>query len=362
MRQAVRRHWLRVGRTYLMHVNNAYVRHGPIEPAKLFVSEDITESVNALVGEVKLQIAQADETLGWSDKPDPRLIAACSNPKTCEYLRTYCQAFPGIYAVAKDIPPEHLRVLLDRDILDCAKISPALLSAAGYTPQPAYVHVDAPGIRQELGKLHYPLYFLDYETYSHAIPPFDGYRPHQKIPFQYSLHIRKTPTAPVGHVEFLARKFEDPVPALAAHLKRHLGPEGSVIVWSATFESGRNREMGELYPQFADFMRSLNDRMFDLMLIFKHKNRLYYDSRFKKSASLKVILPVLLPELSYKDLAIQEGGTASASWPVLTSPETPENEKEHLAKDMLLYCQRDTEAMVAILDRVIAETGAVSPA
>jgi hypothetical protein len=71
---------------------------------------------------------------------------------------------------------------------------------------------------------------------------------------------------------------------------------------------------------------------------------------------------VLLPELSYKDLAIQEGGTASASWPALTSPETPANEKERLAKDMLLYCQRDTEAMVAILDRIIAETAAVSPA
>src|SRR5579864_2901009 len=28
-------------------------------------------------------------------------------------------------------------------------------------------------IAQELGKLQYPLYFLGYETYSHALPPFD---------------------------------------------------------------------------------------------------------------------------------------------------------------------------------------------
>ncbi len=93
------------------------------------------------------------------------------------------------------------------------------------------------------------------------------------------------------------------------------------------------------------------------MLILTYKNQLYYDSRFKKSASLKIALPVLLPDLSYEDLVIREGNTAASSWPVLTSPETPEKEKERLAKDMLLYCKRDTEAMVAILDLVTEAAG-----
>lgn len=63
----------------------------------------------------------------------------------------------------------------------------------------------------------------------------------------------------------------------------------------------------------------------------------------------------MCPELSYKSLEIQEGEEASASWPILTSDKTPEREKAKLAKDMLKYCKRDTEAMVCILEKLERE-------
>ena len=44
-------------------------------------------------------------------------------------------------------------------------------------------------IREFLNNLIYPLYYLDFETFSCAIPLFNGTRPYQQIPFQYSLHI-----------------------------------------------------------------------------------------------------------------------------------------------------------------------------
>ena len=86
--------------------------------------------------------------------------------------------------------------------------------------------------------------------------------------------------------------------------------------------------------------------MFDLMQIVKQGH--YVDSRFGGSASIKKVLPVVVPELSYKNLNIQEGGTASSSWPVLTNPATPADQKAQLKKDMLEYCALDTFAMVEI--------------
>ncbi len=216
---------------------------------------------------------------------------------------------------------------------------------------------DAPAIKQELRKLKYPLYFFDYETYGHAIPPFDGYRPYQQIPFQYYLHIQESESADIEHLEFLARSYEDPVPALLLQLKKDIGTKGTVIVWFASFESSRNREMALLYPQYADMLNSINDRMFDLMLLFKFKNHLYLHSEFGGSASLKKVLPVLCPELAYSDLAIQEGGEASASWLTMTSDKTPKDERLRLAENMLAYCKRDTEAMVGILEKVRKEIG-----
>ena len=91
--------------------------------------------------------------------------------------------------------------------------------------------------------------------------------------------------------------------------------------------------------------------MYDLMMVVR--NGYYVDSRFGGSASLKKVLPVLCPELSYNDLAIHEGGTASASWATLTNTNTPTVYRDQLRKDMLAYCGLDTFAMVAIYRKFI---------
>jgi hypothetical protein len=49
--------------------------------------------------------------------------------------------------------------------------------------------IDVNGIKEFLDKLNYPQYFLDFETFMPAIPKFDGTRPYQPVPFQYSLHV-----------------------------------------------------------------------------------------------------------------------------------------------------------------------------
>ena len=192
----------------------------------------------------------------------------------------------------------------------------------------------------------------DYETYGSAIPAFDGFRPYQQIPFQYALFIQESKKSKLKFVEFLAREFKNPIPQFLAHMREHVGPVGSVVVWNAGFESGRNVEMAEQMPEYKDFLLGMNERMFDLMLIFKFRRKLYTHSGFKQSASLKMVLPVICPDLSYDSLAIHEGGTASASWPVLTDKDTPELSKQKLANDMLEYCKRDSEAMVKILEHV----------
>lgn len=56
----------------------------------------------------------------------------------------------------------------------------------------------------------------------------------------------------------------------------------------------------------------MQDRIIDLMEPFKKKQ--YVHPGFEGSASIKKVLPILIPDLSYKNLAIQEGGTASATY------------------------------------------------
>ena len=343
---------IKIGKTNLIYINTDYVRKGEIEIKKLFTTEDVTEQVNEKIPEIKEEIKKALMIMDIEDRLNMRVIEGCKNPKKCEYLECYCKEVPEIYGMAGKIPEKHLLALLNREILSPKKVDKEILKAIGYKPLEKFTEINKEAIRKEFLKLEYPLYFFDYETYSSAIPPFDGTKPYQQIPFQYSLTIKETSKAKAKSREFLARKFENPIPELLAQLKKEIGPKGSVIVWYAPFETGRNKEMGEMYPEYADFLKDVNDRVFDLMLIFKFKNQMYIKSDFQELASLKIILPVMCPELSYDSLAIREGGEASASWPILTSEKTSAKEKALLEKNMLAYCKRDTEAMVGIMERV----------
>lgn len=62
-------------------------------------------------------------------------------------------------------------------------------------------------------------YFLDFETFQQAIPPFDGARPYQQIPSQYSLHVLRAPDAELKHYEFLAEAGTDPRRSVAVSVK-----------------------------------------------------------------------------------------------------------------------------------------------
>ena len=118
------------------------------------------------------------------------------------------------------------------------------------------------------------------------------------------------------------------------------------MVWNKKFECGINRELGERIPGAKAFLDSVNSRVYDLMDIFS--KQYYVHKGFKGGTSIKDVLPVLVPELSYADLAIQEGGTASQCWDKITSEKISQEERAGIARDLELYCERDTYAMYAI--------------
>lgn len=347
---------VRVRRTFLVHVNNEYVRKGDIDPQQLFTSVDITHQVENVMPLAKKEIPRALAVLEWDKTPGFLHVSSCRNPEECESLPCYFSELidDHIYSIATSLPRNKLIAFLERGLLTSAQVPADIMAELGTIALPIakisdpVVTIDKEAIRADLDGLQYPLYFLDYETFFPAVPLFDGYRPYQHAVFQYSIHIVRERGAEPEHYEFLADECVDPAPAIAASLATHINDVGSIIVWNARFEASRNAEVGELLPDTAEFMGSINDRMYDLMTIVK--KGYYVDSRFGGSASLKKVLPVLCPELSYDDLAIHEGGTASASWATLTNANTPTVQKDQLRKDMLAYCGLDTLAMVRLFN------------
>lgn len=350
---------VRISRTFLVHVNNQYIRNGEIDPQQLFTKVDITHEVANVMPMAKKEIPRALAVLDWDRIPGALHISSCSNPDECEFLACYFSELKDdhIYSIATSLSKEKLATFLERGLLKSEQVPTDIMAELGEiklpeTKEESTISVDKETIKSELDSLKYPLHFLDYETFFPAVPIFDGYRPYQQMVFQYSVHVVREPNVEPEHYEYLTEKMIDPAQGIAISLRNHIGDTGSIIVWNARFEASRNAEIGERLPEFANFMASINDRMYDLMMIVK--KGYYVDSRFGGSASIKKVLPVMCPELSYNNLVIHEGGTASASWATLTDPTTSHEAKEQLKKDMLAYCGLDTYAMIAIYRKFLA--------
>ncbi|MDD3149363.1 MAG: DUF2779 domain-containing protein [Candidatus Gastranaerophilales bacterium] len=346
---------MKIGKIYLVYVNNKYIRSGDIDPDNFLYCTEVTAEVEDLIDEVGMDIQLAHKVLDNEGEPEVMILKQCHSPYDCGF-KDYCwKHIPedSIYDISGSLSREKLEFLISKGIIKIKDIPAGMVTKPNglrhlKAVKTEKVFIDAKAIKNELSELQYPLYFLDYETFGPAAPLFDGYRPYQRIVFQYSLHVKKSPEAKLEHYEYLCREIKDPTSELAESLRGVAGQEGSFISWNKSFEMGCNNEMGARCDQYVDFLNSINDRMYDLMQPFKKGYYVHKD--FKGSASLKKVLPVLVPELSYKALNIQEGGAASESWLKVANPELPQAERNQLAQDMLAYCRLDTLAMVEILE------------
>ena len=105
-----------------------------------------------------------------------------------------------------------------------------------------------------------------------------------------------------------------------------------------------------IYPEYTDELKSIINRLKDLMIPFQQK--WYYTPEMRGSYSIKYVLPSLVPELSYNDLEIKEGCTASNTFLSMVNG-TFEGDVEEARRQLLEYCKLDTYAMVKVLDKLL---------
>jgi hypothetical protein len=190
---------------------------------------------------------------------------------------------------------------------------------------------------------------MDFETFATAVPIYDGTSPYQNIPFQFSLHIITKQGAMVEHYEFLAEGKDDPRPTFLAELKQNIGPNGSILVYYASFEKSRMKELAKAFPEYQEWVESINGRIVDLNVPFRDFN--YYHPQQLGSSSLKHVLPVMT-NLSYGEMDIGEGNTASLKFMESTFGDVSEEEHQKIRNDLRLYCGQDTGGMIDILKKL----------
>ena len=340
-----------VSRAELMHLNGECQYP---DLSHLFVREDVTASVEATLPEIPARLAEQRRIIGG---PHPGLTFGpqCFDQRDCPFTE---RCWP-------EVTREHVlslaRVKLSKAWEWMQQGVQAIRDLPLDTRLPLVAQrqvrairqgamIIGPGLADALARLEPPMAFLDFETVQPAIPVWDGCRPWQQVPVQFSCHLLPVDGA-LRQRQWLAEGPGDPRRPLAQALIDACSEARTVVSYWASFESGRVEELAEALPDLAPALLDINRRMWDLHPVVR--DHLYHPD-FLGKFGLKRVVAALLPELAYEDLEVQEGQDASALLTrYLFEPgRFTEAERSVLRRDLLAYCERDTYVMVALLGRL----------
>ncbi len=339
---------LSISKTQLMLINSRECFYPDL--SNLFIIQDATDQVDELMDDVESNVEAFKTVLDRDDEPQVLIGEHCEKPYRCPF-KEYCWedvpekstvTIPGLRWNEKNALIEKGIFRLEDVPVDYS------LTPKQWTYVNSVLHnkpaIDNTAIQQELASLECLIHFLDFETDNPPIPRFDGLRPRQQFPFQYSCHVLHADGA-LTHHEYLHTDMSDPREPLLESLLNHVSDRGSVVVYRKATEEGVLKDLAIAFPKHAARLQSIIDRLWDQLVIFqKH----YTHPDFGGSSSLKRVLPVLVPSLCYDDLdVVQDGLEAQAVWDTMIRT-TDETEKSKLIRHLKEYCELDTLATVEI--------------
>lgn len=321
-------------------------RHGE-GPAQLFEVVDQTDTVLARAIEFNLAAKARTAELFSFVPPPGKLVSAC---RDCDAFSTLCLGV-GIEHSVLEIPKLHykkLSRLSDSGIIDLDSLPGDM--GLNETQQRAVKSATSgtllveKGLNAALQSITWPCHYLDFETVATVMPLYPGHGCHEQILTQFSIHHRDRIDVQPTHSEYLADAFKDCQRELAEALIAALGPQGSILVYSG-FERTRITALQKLFPDLAGSLQAILVRLVDLLPLI---SGYLYHPDFRGSFSIKQVLPVLVPDLSYQELAIHDGDMAITRFAQMARGEISAEEISLTRLQLLHYCKLDTLAMVRL--------------
>lgn len=345
--------------TCLMHLNSSYRLNGTLDLRQLFSIVPMDEEIQTQLDEIPAWLTAIQEHLNRPDQePHVELAALCNNPYECEF-KGHCWANvtrDSIHYISR-ISDKKRRELNDLQVTNVSDVPEDFeLSELQLIQVQAHKnrlpHIETEKIQEHLKQLQHPIHYLDFETYGFAIPKYQGTKPYLWLPFQYSLHVQQTAESALHHFEFLHDTATDPRESFIQHLLQQVQDTGSIVTYSP-FEATILKTLLSAYPEHETKIQGMIRRIWDLATPFAKK--WFYHPEFGGRSSIKVVLPVLVPDLSYDSLAIGEGGTAQAKYLEMIDEKTSDGTKSEIKRNLLEYCKQDTLAMVRIHEKLTSQ-------
>lgn len=345
-----------IARASIRHIDREFVLTREGDYSGLFADTDIGDELEPMIANRGAVVTAARQVVA-GDEPVRETGPHCDVPFTCSF-KTWCGKaaappprwpvglLPGV--TGKNVAAQlAAQGVVDLTTAPADAMSSPMLARIHAATKSGVPYHDTAAIAAETAGWSYPRTYLDFETIQFAIPRWLGTRPFEQIPFQFSAHVQDAHGVVEQHA-FLSTDGSDPRRACAETLARLPGT-GAVIAWNAPFERSCLMGLAVLFDDLAIPLQSLADRLVDLLPVAR---RHYYHRDMRGSWSLKAVLPTF-GLAGYDALGeVQSGTDAQAGYLEAIDPATNPDRRQELRTALLDYCERDTEAVMLVLDRL----------
>jgi hypothetical protein len=342
----------------LMHLNKAC--RAP-DMSNLFASADQSTAVVAALPAIPAQVASMLRVLQIPAPPEVAIGPHCDEPFECPFkARCWPVLPPHHFTTLARLSAKKRTQLESLGVVTIDQIPETFELTDNQERQRRAVVTGKPVIDPALGVAlkSYEgerVAFLDFETVRPAIPIWNGTGPYAQVPAQFSAHVTQGRSGAgareLMHYEWIATTPDDPRPRIAEKVVEACKGADVVVAFNATFERACLEMLAGAVPALAAELEQIKFRIKDLA---DPVRRHFYHPDFRGSYSLKVVAPTLIPELSYDELEVADGTTASNRLLSLMLNEPPVDEeiRQRITRDLLAYCERDTWVMVKVLEKL----------
>lgn len=349
-----RRAGLKIASAELIHINKFYTRTSKgLVVAKLFKRVEVLAEITPLADHIETQVDALSTVMDQPRVPRIKPGLHCRNPQSCEFEAQCTKPHGDEWLLnLPRIGEKRAKELLAKGVYtirgipaDTQLTPPQLIIRDAHRRNRPFV---SPALPNALKPIEPPACYLDFEAMSPAIPLYQGTRPYQRLPFQWSLHhVGKDGL--LQHQDFLADERRDPRRDFLDSLLDTLDSKRGPIVVYSSFEKSTLSMLADDYPGYNRKIQAVIDRFCDLLpIVSKH----HYQPAFGCSFSIKAVAPVLAHDVSYEALEeIADGGGAASAFERLASGAIADpHEASRLRSALLQYCKLDTLALVRVHD------------
>lgn len=339
---------LTIGSAYVMHINNQATAP---DLKNLFARVDVTEDVRLRLEQIQKKIGELKRVLSLNDAPKIEIGAHCSDPYDCPF-QDHCWKhvpessifdIPGIGKKAWKLYSAGIVSISDSKFVPSSAIQRNRVEAV----RTGVRWIDKSAIKDQISEWRWPLTYLDFETIAFAIPRYDGTRPYQQVPFQFSALRQQMIGGPLEETFYLHDDSSDPRPPLIKALIGAAEGPGSVVAYNMSFEATCIRALISAFPDYTGELVSIVDRLVDPLPIFRSS---VYDKEFSGSFSIKSVAPAILgSSSSYEGMAVADGEAAQRAFLELIKAKHGSPDHQQLRTGMLAYCRKDTTEMAELV-------------